>query len=236
METSPARLRLRRLVLGLLCAVALGCGGRSSQPTGPTQPVSFGDNDPARVTAIGDSITAGNEEAGTPYPSRLEAMLRGRNPHARVNNRGVGGQRTTEGLASVNQALAVDRPGFLLIMEGTNDVRTGLSVDAAANNLREMVRRAKGNQTVPVLATVPRQVGPSSNFEDGVVALNTLIRRIAADERIALADVFSALPDASFFIGDGLHPNDKGNQTIAEVFDQALTRAGYPAAQFVRRR
>ncbi len=226
------------LLVGLLELVTLGgCGGQGGgRPTTPTEPVNFGENDPARVTAIGDSITEGTPDGGTPYPARLEGLLRGRNPRARVNNRGVGGQTTPDGLSTVSHALVADRPGFLLVMEGTNDVRTGMSLNAASANLREMVRRAKANFTVPILATVPPQIAESSRFQDGTIALNNMIRQIAAEERVTLAEVFAAFTDPSFLQSDGLHPTDKGNQAIAMVFDSALTRAGYPTGQVARTR
>lgn len=229
----------RLLLIGYVALAAASCGGghsgRANSPTAPTQPVDFGLNNPAQVTAIGDSITAGNEPGARPYPGRLEAMLRGRNPQARVNNRGESGQRTIGGLSTVRHALVADKPGFLLIMEGTNDVRTGVSLSVAADNLREMVRLAKDNHTVPILATVPRQLGPSSKFLDGVTALNGLIRGIASDERVTLANVFDALPDESFFASDGLHPSSKGDEAIAVAFDQALRQAGFPTALMARR-
>jgi lysophospholipase L1-like esterase len=87
-----------------------------------------------------------------------------------------------------------------------------------------------------VLATVPPQFGPSGGFEDRITALNALIRQVASQERVTLAEVFNALPDESYFGSDGLHPSAKGDQAIADVFDAALSRAGYPTAQFARRR
>ncbi len=222
----------RWLLIGLLPLTAFACGGRSSRATSPTTPVDFGGNDPARLTAIGDSITEGTGE--TPWPRRLEGRLRARNSQARVNNRGQGGQPTSAGLGTLSHALATDHPGFILILEGTIDVRAGASLDAAAENLREMVRRAKDNQTVPILGTVPPQFGESRGYIDRVNELNVLIRRVAKDERVTLAEVFAAVPDASFF-SDGLHPNNQGAEAIAGAFDEALARAGFPTAQMARR-
>ena len=228
------------LLIFLLPLVTAACGGRGSKTTAPT-PVSFdfGTNIPSRVTAIGDSITAGGvgqgNIGGLSYPAQLQALLRARNPQAQVINRGVGGQRTDGGLATVDSALAADHPGFMTILEGTNDVRQFVPLDQAAANLREMVRRAKANKTVPILATIPREVGAAAFFADDVVQLNTLIRQVAAQENVTLADVFAALPDETFFLGDGFHPNSKGNDAIAVTFDGALMRAGYPIAQFARR-
>lgn len=222
------------LLIGLLPLAGVACGGgRSTTPTPPPQPVDFGSNDPARLTAIGDSITQGTGER--PWPSRLEGRLRARNPQARVNNRGQGGQPTSVGLGTVSHALATDHPGFILILQGTIDVRAGSSLDGAAENLREMARRAKDNHTVPILGTVPPQFGESRGYIDRVNALNVLIRQVAADEHVTLAEVFAAVPDESFF-QDGLHPNDQGAEAIAGAFDEALAKAGFPTAQMARRR
>lgn len=229
-----------QFLLILLLPLVSACGGRGSRTSGPSQvSIDFGTNVPSRATAIGDSITAGGvmidgESGDPPYPARLQNLLRARSPQAQVINRGVGGQRTDGGLGTLTTALSTDRPGFVLIMEGTNDVRQFVPLDQAAGNLREMVRRAKANKTVPVLATIPRQLGAAQFFADDVVELNAMIRQIASQENATLADVFAALPDETFFLNDGFHPNSRGNEAIAVTFDSALVRAGYPMAQLVR--
>ena len=240
--SSKAGCVIRLFAIVTLAFATTACGGKSSRTTGPT-PISmdFGNNIPSRVTAIGNSITAGgvalgqNETGDPPYPPRLQNLLRARNPQAQVINRGAGGQRTDGGLATVDFALAADRPGFMTIMEGTNDVRQFVPETVAAGNLREMVRRAKANKTVPILATIPRQLGSSTFFADGVVALNSMIRQIASQENVILADVFAALPDETFFLSDGFHPSSRGNDAIAVTFNSALLVAGYPAAVLARR-
>jgi lysophospholipase L1-like esterase len=224
---SSTRRRLFRLAgLGLVVAACGGGGGGSSG-------IVSASTDNPRVTAIGDSITAGSGEL--PYPRRLEAALRARNPEARVSNRGQGGQQTSGGIGTLSHALAVDAPGFVTILEGTNDITAGASAEHIAENLRQMVHLALGGGAVPVLGTLPPQFGARARFLDRVVEVNARIREVAAQERVALADVFQAVPDASFF-SDGLHPNNAGAAAIAATFEAALTRAGYPAAMLARRR
>ncbi|MGH7265882.1 MAG: SGNH/GDSL hydrolase family protein [Candidatus Rokuibacteriota bacterium] len=219
----------RLLRFALLALVATACGGGNGGAGGIVTATSTN----PRVTAIGDSITAGMGEV--PYPRRLETALRRRNPEARVNNRGQGGQQTSGGIGTLTHALATDAPGFVTILEGTNDITAGASAEQIAENLRHMVQLAVGSGVVPVLGTLPPQFGARARFMDRVVEVNARIREVAAQERVALADVFQALPDASFF-SDGLHPNNQGSGAIAEAFDAALARAGYPAAMLARRR
>ncbi len=232
---SPGFFKLLLIFLFPLAATA--CGGRGSSTTSPTTvAIDFGQNIASRVTAIGDSITSGvpGLTPGPPYPSLLQQMLRSVNPQAQVINRGVGGQTTTGGLGTADFALATDHPGFMTILEGTNDVRQFVPLDQAAANLRQMVRDAKATKTVPILATIPREVGAASFFEGDVEALNVLIRQVASQENITLADVFAALPDETYFVDDGFHPSAKGANAIATTFDGALLRAGYQMAQFAR--
>lgn len=220
---------VRLLRIGLLALVIAGCGGGGD---GGSQ-VTTATSDNPRVVAIGDSITAGTGEV--PYPTRLEGALRARNPNARVNNRGQGGQLTAGGLNTLNHALGADQPGFVTILEGTNDITAGLPADSIAETLRQMVQTARAGGAVPVLGTLPGQFGERAGFMDRVLEVNDRIRQVASQERVVLADVFAAVPDAGFF-SDGLHPNNQGAAAIADAFDGALARAGYPAAQLARRR
>jgi acyl-CoA thioesterase-1 len=222
--------RIGVVTVVFVAGLAAGCGGHSSKTTGPTTAGSSN----ARVTAIGDSITAGKPPT-VPYPPRLEALLRRRNPEAEVINRGMGGQ-TTAGLRdTLALALGVDRPGFVVLLAGTNDVNVGTPAAESAGNLREMVVLAKRSRVVPVLATIPPQFGDRIGALPAVVALNDAIRRVAAEEHVVLADVFAAIPDAGYMTSDGFHPNDQGELAIAVVFDAALARAGYPTARLVAR-
>lgn len=219
---------IRLYLIVVVALVAAGCGGHGSQMTGSTGPN-------ARVAAIGDSITAGKPPV-VPYPPRLEALLRRRNPGAEVIDRGVAGQTTAGGRETLASSLATDHPGFVLIMEGTNDVNVGVPASEAGGNLLQMVRQAKVSGAVPVLGTIPPQFGPRRDFMPAVIALNDEIRRVAGEEHVVLADIFRALPDESFITDDGFHPNDQGQTAIVVAFDAALARAGYPAAQASQRR
>jgi acyl-CoA thioesterase I len=235
-------IRLHLAVCVAFVAAGCGGGGHGSEVAGPGSvagagPVtgSAGALISARVVTIGDSITGGKAPV-VPYPPRLEALLKRRNPQAVVLNRGVPGQIAPEGVQTLTTSLSQDQPGWVLIMEGTNDVNAGHSATQTAGSLQQMVQLAKQSVVVPILATIPPQFGLQAGVESAVVALNDEIRRVAAQERVTLADVFQALPDESFFTDDGFHPNDKGQTAVASVFDAALARAGYPAALASRRR
>jgi lysophospholipase L1-like esterase len=247
-------------VLALAVLAAAGCGGGGSRSTGSSTPTAttpanfdFGSNNPLRATAFGDSITQG--ELGSPgltrrglnlgsvtsrlvtsnnYPNNLQNMLRGLDPNWRVINRGVGGETTARGRARLPGVLGADRPGFVLIMEGTNDATDGFDPASIVGNLDSMVSRAQENHTVPILATIP----PNFRNDPGARAIidesNVKIRTLARNRGVVLAEIFDNMNDRSLFgtpdrgINDPLHPNEQGYVRMAGIWFEAMQRA-FPA-------
>ncbi len=183
---------------------------------------------PSHCKAFGDSITAGvgddpgRAEAG--YPPRLEALA----TDLVVDNRGVGAERTPEGLARIDSVLA--EPGdCLLLMEGTNDPSRGISPETTLFNLDQMAARASAAAWTTYHATlIPRL--PNARFDPNNVQNQDLaqsIRRLAAMEGRGLVDPFEIfstrrrLFHAYYYAGteDPVgHPNSAGYDLLASVF------------------
>jgi lysophospholipase L1-like esterase len=239
-------------VAGGVLTVALtlaGCGGGGSRSTGsssssrPTPAnFDFGANSPLRVTAFGDSITFGVLElqvrssrlaTGNNSPNILQSMLRGLDSGYRVINRGVPGEQTASGLRRFGGTLGADKPGFVLIMEGTNDATLGGSAGAIAGNLEGMVDIAQNSRTIPVLGTIPPNFRNDPGAQDIIREANVQIRAIARARRVVLAEIFNGMNDRSLFgLGpdrDPLHPNERGYAVIAGIWFEALQRA-FPVA------
>ncbi len=244
-ECRGAGLRCAVGLLVVTVAVGSGCGGGSGS-TGPsgTKPVAtpadfdFGPNDARRATAFGDSITRGVTQDGVitsnNYPNNLQAMLRGQDPAWRVINRGVPGETTPVGARRFPGARGADRPGFALIMEGTNDAERGDDPAFILANLESMVANAQDNQTIPVLATIPPIFRNDPRGQSVVSAANTMIRTLARTRGIGLAEIFGGMNDRTLFGVPGadvdpLHPNERGYVAMAGIWFDALQRA-LPAA------
>jgi lysophospholipase L1-like esterase len=202
---------IRQLCL-IVCALGLnGCenGGSSHD---------FGANNPNVAVAIGDSITALEGGNSTTYPALLAQMA-----GMTVINEGSGGATSGDGAAKVTGVLREYSPGYLLILYGANDVIGGYGIDNAIANLRAIIVTAKNNNTVPVIATITPMCFSHSIFNGSASALNDRIRQLASEEGCDLVDLEAAFgSDTSLFNGDGLHPNDKGLQVIADNFAGAL--------------
>jgi lysophospholipase L1-like esterase len=235
--------RIARLVgavcLGLVFLAASGCGGGSSSSTSASSTaVDFGQNNPMKVTAFGDSITQGVLElqrrglglsTSSNYPALLQGKLKAVDPAWVVVNRGVGGEETRGGAARLPGVLAADRPGFVLIMEGANDATDCLDAGSIASNLRTMVQTAKANKTVPIIGTVTPNFRNDPCARDVVSQVNVEVRNIASSEDIVLAEIFDGMNDRSLFgqspSRDPLHPNEAGYAVMADIWYQAMQRA-----------
>lgn len=218
MKTICCRLFCRRhivsllLVSALLCLGGTGCESDGDAPLGSGH--DFGENDANLYAALGDSITYGRTvPAGAPYPERLAGML-----GKTVLNYGVPGQRAFEGAARVSGVLS-RKPGFLLILFGSNDAITSVDPVFTKESLRSIVLAARGNKTIPVIATIPPMTGTHAAFAGAARTVNGHIRALASEEGVTLVDLESSFGSGSGYLdADGLHPNDAGTQRMAEGF------------------
>jgi lysophospholipase L1-like esterase len=207
--------------VAIACLALVGLAGcsKSSSPTASSSSAStrdFGANNPSKYVAFGDSLTQGTNGV-RPYPVVLEQRLRGIDRAAVVVNRGVGGEETGGGRGRIGGVLAADRPGFLLILEGTNS----LGDMPLVSDIREMIRRAKANETVPLVGAIPPQFGDLAFKNSLIRTTNSRIQGAAAQEGVPFVDLYTVLDDPKFFIDD-FHPNDLGHAAMADAWFQAI--------------
>jgi lysophospholipase L1-like esterase len=185
--------------------------------------------------AFGDSITegVGDDPARTAkgYPPRLQALLTQAGVDAVVDNRGVGGEKTPEGLDRIDEVLVSG--GILLLMEGSNDISREISVETTRFNLREMARKAESQGMTVIHATVIPRIPQAHVDPENLIneRLNQNIRDLAYGRQRKLADnfeVFWEIPNrynthyliqADDFVG---HPNAQGYDVMARVFFETI--------------
>ena len=192
---------------GALCAVLAACGGpKVSIPALPADAV---------VLAFGDSLTYGTGAArGESYPALLEARI-GR----KVVNAGVPGETSGEGLARLPEVLDETKPALLVLCHGGNDFLRRLDEARAAENLREMIRVARGKGVAVVLLATPRPSLPPAipefyraiATEMAVPYEETIIRTVLTDNRLK---------------SDLVHPNAQGYAQIATAIEGLMRRSG----------
>jgi len=160
------------LAAGLACAVILAsCGAQKNKAsteeraatipgseTAPSHRAAAPDDRPV-IVAFGDSLTAG--VAGRSYPEQLQDLLDASHLNFRVENQGVSGDTTTDGLARIDNAIG-SHPALIILEFGGNDGLRGIPVEASRNNLAQMIERIQGAHIPLVLLgiTLPPNYGP----------------------------------------------------------------------------
>lgn len=174
------------------------------------------------LTVLGDSLTAGfgvdREEA---FPALVQDRLRREGYDYRVVNAGVSGDTTAGGLRRVDWVLRT-RPSIVIVALGGNDGLRGLSVAAMRENLEHIVSRIRASGARVLLAgmRVPPNYGseyarafaavfPAVARATGVALMPFLLEGVAGEPHLNQAD--------------GIHPNTKGQQVVAERLWPYLT-------------
>jgi hypothetical protein len=191
------------LLLGLLA-----CGGGSSAPI--------------KVTVVGDSLTAGRNNAVTPvvrmqaalgsgyvlsdfsWPGRLASMALNGNPD---------GQPFTTFAALMQQ-----RPEVAAILYGGADVMASDGPVRFEAEMRQLVDLAHAVGAKAVLATIIH-LPP---YEAQEAPFNDAIRRVAADTQSQLADAYTLTPGNTT---DGVHPDQEWSDRRAALIAAAIRNA-----------
>jgi len=209
-------------------------GGELAVPA--TLPIA--PNKPNVYMAFGDSITAGDGAGpGESYPDWLQADLRAYWGKALILNQGVPGTKSNQGESRLLTLLARYRPAYVLILYGTNDWNEPqcrnpdlfpcFTIDA----LRSMILQSRDFGAQPIVGTIP-PVNPAytdKNVEERnqwVVAMNGLLRTMAQQERVQVAEVhadFAAEPDLRALFADEKHPSAEGYRVMARSWWNAIT-------------
>jgi acyl-CoA thioesterase-1 len=199
----------------------------ASEATPP--PAASEDNRPV-VVAFGDSLTAGVVPHS--YPEYLQGLLDKAGYTYRVENQGVSGDTTTDGLARIGNVVAV-HPALVILEFGGNDGLRGIPVDSTKATLRSMVSQLKAAGIPVVLAgiTLPPNYGP-----DYVKPFTAMFGEVAKDFDIRLLPflLLHVYQHPDLMQPDGIHPNDAGNKIVAQdvfQFIQPLLRRSASARE-----
>lgn len=184
------------------------------------------------VVGLGDSITAGNpgwdpdpvrrlDEGDDPKSQYLYWAAQA-DPTIDFRNHGVGGERTDQILARFEEAVA--GADVLVVQGGINDVVQATSIEAAAENLRRMVRKGRERGLGVVLADVLPWNRGWPEAEPQIRRLNELIRAIGREEGVKVLPFHDTLEDPARpgrmreeWTPDGNHPSVEGHRRLGEL-------------------
>jgi acyl-CoA thioesterase I len=200
--------RLARAVLLAFAALLLAACG----PSVPKLPKL---ENGAVVLAFGDSLTFGT--GATPqqaYPAALARLI-----SRKVVGSGVPGETSEEGLQRLPGVLEDVKPQLLILCHGGNDFLRKTGEEAAARNVREMIRLAQSQGVAVMLIATPKPGFGTSRVK--------FYEEIGKEFAIPVEnDVLADVLGSGKLKSDLVHPNAEGYAVIAEAVAKVLRKAG----------
>jgi acyl-CoA thioesterase-1 len=200
---------------------------------------------PLKIVCLGDSVTKGVRPGVNPddtFCVQLERDLKAAGRNATVINAGIGGHKTSDGLARFDRDVLAHQPTHVVIMFGINDswvdagkTTSRLSTADYTGNLRKMVARLQERKITPVLMTPNPVAAPRYPPERNrtLKAYVEAVRSLARQEQVPLLDVYARFAelalegtDINTLFTDGMHPNPQGHTVLAKLLLQEFHHSG----------
>ena len=192
-----------------------------------------------KVACVGDSITYGYGLAAREtdsYPAQLQKMAGTRYT---VENFGISGRTVQlsgdkpyvlEDIFENSKAYGAD---IVLLMLGTNDTKTiNWNQAQFEQDLKFLVTSYTALPKAPkvylllpppIFRNSKQKTSPNEEvLENGVIPS---IKKVAAQEKVAIIDVNAAFQNKPELFSDGCHPNEKGAALLAKTVFNALQQA-----------
>ncbi|NBB48367.1 arylesterase [Rhizobium sp. CRIBSB] len=171
--------------------------------------------DPLQLVGLGDSLMAGyqlpQEDA---LPAQLQRQLAAKGHDVVIANAGVSGDTTSGGLSRVDWSVPDGTDGVILEL-GANDALRGIPPEQTEDNLEQIIIRLK-ERNIPILLV--GMLAPPNMGEDYGNKFNAIYPRLAEKHGLPLYPFVldGVITDRSLLLEDGMHPNTKGLQIMAE--------------------
>jgi lysophospholipase L1-like esterase len=185
------------------------------------------------ILTMGDSITVGipyytegdGRTNGT-YQYELKKRMNENGVSGNVYNWGEGGEMTTDGVNRISYVLNSRSANYILIMEGVNDVKGGVSSNTTATNIAIMIDKSIGRGVTPIVGTITPNSRPGG-FDDLTRNVsNPKIISVADSRGVKVADQYGALrpgwTSIPLHYGDDLHPNRAGYAIMGNTWFRTL--------------
>jgi alpha-L-fucosidase 2 len=186
-----------------------------------------------RIACIGDSITEGSglsRPSKTAYPVVLDSIL---GPKYDVLNCGKSattiqkkGDFPIWNFKEFSNAFAY-RPNIITIKLGTNDTKpqnwNAARYEADYQSLIDTLRSMKTHPKIFLCLPAPVfKTKWGINDSTVTVGVIPIIKKIAANNKLPIIDLYNSLLGQSLNFPDNIHPNEKADRLIAELIAKEL--------------
>ena len=210
------------LVVGIACSRQPEATPPPATPASPASPVSPASPASAvspakpRIVFLGDSITAGlGLPATQSYPSLMGKKLEERGLDYQIVNAGVSGDTTAGAMRRLDWSLDGD-VRVLIVALGGNDGLRGLPPAEMKKNLAAILDRARERKVPVILAGME---APPNNGPDYTREFRKVYSDLAAEYNVRFVPFLlqGVAGDAALNQADGIHPNVRGAEIIADL-------------------
>lgn len=230
------RLRAVFYVFLVVFPLFVACGGTTPEPersnraaatppiTPEVKPAAGASNAP-RIIFLGDSLTAGlGLDIKDNFPSLIERRLDEKGLGFDVVNAGVSGDTSAGGLRRLEWAMADGNPRVLVVALGGNDGLRGLPPEQLEANLAAIIARGQARGLAVILAGME---APPNFGADYTARFRGVYPTLAARYQIPLIPFLleGVAGDPAFNQSDGIHPNPRGAQVVADLVWRTLEPA-----------
>lgn len=180
------------------------------------------------IICFGDSITEGY--GAVPYPAQLQGLITTAGGAATVSNYGKGGETSNNGLDRLPSVLNSVAARYVLLMEGANDVMSGLSASTTAYFMGRQIAEVQSRGATAIMGYItPNTRG--GDHPEIASAYNPQLNSVAQQYGVSMAETYNAVSSNwSSLTVDGVHPNTDGAGLIAHAFNNRLSYGGGGAA------
>lgn len=228
---------MRRLIPLVIVAMLAGCGRDSAQQGGQSaqgtqgaqgaQSAQAAEPKP-RLVFLGDSLTAGlGLPAEQSFPSLIGKRLKAQGLDFEIVNAGVSGDTSAGGLRRLEWSLEGDVK-LLILALGANDGLRGLPTDDLKKNLAAVLDQARAKQIPVILAGME---APPNNGPEYTREFRNVYTELAKEYQVRFIPFLlqGVAGDAALNQGDGIHPNARGAEIVADlVFKELEPMLGRP--------
>jgi acyl-CoA thioesterase-1 len=182
-------------------------------------------SDAPRIIFLGDSLTAGlGLDIKDSFPSLIQGHLDRGGYKYEVVNAGVSGDTSAGGLRRLEWAMADGDPRVLVVALGGNDGLRGLPPEQLEQNLATIIERAQKRGLTVILAGME---APPNFGADYTARFRGVYPTLAKRYDVALIPFLleGVAGDPAFNQGDGIHPNQRGAQVVADLVWRTLEPA-----------
>ncbi len=175
-----------------------------------------------KLLILGDSISAGfGLKESENWVQILEDSVNSSSVQLKIINSSISGDTTIGGLSRIKNDLATHQPNYVLVELGGNDALRGYPIDKIKNNLLKIIDATFQAEANPIIMQIRI---PPNYGKKYVAAFESIYSEIAAEKNIPKMTFLleKVALDKSLMQLDGIHPNQKAQQIIAEQVKKEL--------------